>query len=633
MSVGTVAVLVLSFALLLSIALLLATGVKRLQQISGWVLAPAAAIGLIFYSTGYLTDGTAGDVVLSCFRAVYATGLMFMGRNDFAGLVRSAEWFANSTALQIVFWTAHLGAFFVAASALLSTLGKKAIQTLRLRLSRAKNLYLIYGLNEQSILLGRDLKKQESSLVVYISPKAPPDLLEQAVASGGTVRQEPYLPGGALNTRLLAYLGFSPGRKRNLYILALDENESTNVRLLQRMFAFLTERHIPPERVRSFLRTRGEFSSQQVELLQEENPSLYPIESFCEAELAARLLIKEAPPYRTMEFDDTGMAKGDFGALILGFGQVGQQVLRQLVMNGQFPGSKFCVHVVDRAANSISGQFKRRYRGMLDEYDIRFHTPDMRSDEFYRFLDEHIASIRYIAICLGTDERNYEAASDLERYFLKFDDDKRPTVVTTVLDKRHVTRSDGHIRFFERRERVFSAKILLRDGLDEMAQAVNFTYAKGRGADETPESAWRALPHFSRESSRASADFIPAMLKMAGIDMASAKHSETFFAHLSAELTETLSIAEHLRWNAFHYAAGYTPMAPDDARRRKERGLVPVQKDTLHLKHVCLVPWEELDSVSALITELQGAPVNYKSYDRQNVLNIPITLSILENTQ
>ena len=120
------------------------------------------------------------------------------------------------------------------------------------------------------------------------------------------------------------------------------------------------------------------------------------------------------------------------------------------------------------------------------------------------------------------------------------------------------------------------------------------------------EKLWHETDYFSRESCRASADFIPAMLEMAHITEDEAKDSEIFEAKLhTSGLLENLAIAEHLRWNAFHYAMGFIPMSFEEVTNRYNQGIKPFQKDMSQLKHACLVGWDELDDLSELINGLQ----------------------------
>ena len=45
--------------------------------------------------------------------------------------------------------------------------------------------------------------------------------------------------------------------------------------------------------------------------------------------------------------------------------------------------------------------------------------------------------------------------------------------------------------------------------------------------------------------------------------------------------------------------------------------------------HACLIPWDQLDQLSARETEVTGKPVDYKQMDRNNILVLPDILAIL----
>lgn len=204
--------------------------------------------------------------------------------------------------------------------------------------------------------------------------------------------------------------------------------------------------------------------------------------------------------------------------------------------------------------------------------------------------------------------------------------------------------------------------------LDHMAKAVNLSYVEEKNRRWDAEQAWRRTSYFSRESSRASADFIPAMLAIAGTRRVPASSLQLFLTTVvpnngipadqpidrflveyarkkglepslslsqyltisgrSSALLESLSITEHLRWNAFHYAMGYTRMREATIERRHSMKLTPIHKDTLGLEHACLVDWDALDGLSKRINALTNENEDYKAYDRNNILNIPRTLTL-----
>ena len=56
-----------------------------------------------------------------------------------------------------------------------------------------------------------------------------------------------------------------------------------------------------------------------------------------------------------------------------------------------------------------------------------------------------------------------------------------------------------------------------------------------------------------------------------------------------------------------------------------------VGKDMALRQHACLIPWDDLDALSARENAVAGGNVNYKEADRKNVRAVPQLLKSLEN--
>ena len=69
-------------------------------------------------------------------------------------------------------------------------------------------------------------------------------------------------------------------------------------------------------------------------------------------------------------------------------------------------------------------------------------------------------------------------------------------------------------------------------------------------------------------------------------------------------LLDNLAKLEHLRWNASHEIMGYTPMP--SSVPPNERGC-----NESRMWHNCLVPWEDLDAESDMISYIK----DYKAFD------------------
>ena len=133
-------------------------------------------------------------------------------------------------------------------------------------------------------------------------------------------------------------------------------------------------------------------------------------------------------------------------------------------------------------------------------------------------------------------------------------------------------------------------------------------------------------------SSRASADFAAALLHSAGVSVSDAlEHWDP-----QGELLENLAKTEHLRWCAFHYVMGFATIdgetyAQRCAQYKREvaetgRSSIRVGKDMKRRLHACLIPWEQLDLLSAAENSVTGGSVDYKQLDKNNVLAVPDVL-------
>ena len=136
----------------------------------------------------------------------------------------------------------------------------------------------------------------------------------------------------------------------------------------------------------------------------------------------------------------------------------------------------------------------------------------------------------------------------------------------------------------------------------------------------TGKSGWRVTR---------SADFMPAFIRASGLTA-----GEVLAGNWppAADVLEVLGETEHLRWNAFHFVMGYSPMSSEEFderadiyRKSVKKGLTGIRlsKDAVNRTHACLIPWEELDALSEKENAVTGRAVDYKQYDINNVLIIP----------
>ena len=593
-------------------------------KLTGTLTVIAAISGFFFYGYGFsfLED----DFVVAVIRGLLGVFYMFLGRTDFSMV--SATPLKDVALAAPLFWLAHLAAFYATASATITTIGAEALKKLRLWLVRRGDLYIIYGVNPDSVGFAKELAAQTHGAVVFVDPS--PD------SSCAGVIQKSYVlrtDGAATSAdeKFAKRIGLRAAhRKVTLY--ALSKDPMSNLSYADRLLKTMEKLGVAPERTSLVILGTQDGRATSLQTLGSRYGYGF-VTVFQEAELAARLLIHKYPPCAQIRFDGQGRAEENFEALIIGFGQIGQAVLRSLVMNGQFVGSTFRCNVFAPNCTEVSGFLTSTCRELLSHYDIQFHACDARSSRMYEFLANNAGMLKYVVVCTGNDGLNREITSDLLQYFQLMGCD----IPVYQCARRGIQRSTNTALFSEKTS-LYTPEMLRYEKIDRMAMSVNQYYHAG--SEKTALENWMECDYFSRMSSRAAADFFPAVLRCAGTEEEQVL-KQGF--RPDGALLETLGQMEHLRWCAFHHCMGYTCMDAEEYSRRAEnyraqlnRGEKPtirIGKNTVAKTHACLIPWEELDALSERENAITGGSVNYQDLDIQNVLAIEPILRSCEETE
>ena len=591
-------VLILLVAACFVAAVLFLVSGSRVRDTSmRYAAAAAAVIGSVLYGYGYAA--CFGLSLTSLFRALFALCRMFGGVNDLAS-IEAAPLMKNPVVLT-VFWFGHFLAFYVTASAAIGKLGEQLLVRIRVKHLRRGPLLVIYGVAEQTLLFGRSMIRAGWS-VLFVDADCMVNMAGEIMAMGAVL--ENTAEALAPTTAFLRHIGIRPGSRRvELAVLRQDAGE--NLDYARSFLAAAKAAGIRREQVSLLSRGIGE----EAAALQNEGfGSVYDFDPY---DLTARIAVRENPPCDMISFDEKGLAREDFQAVILGFGRMGRAMLSQLIMNGQFDGSRFRVDVFDPGAESCWMHSEE----LSAAYDIRFHAADGKSNAFFNFLRERGDAVRCICLCTGSSRENAETAEDIRMWL--WEHARRPVIIQVTRDC--LMGRDGRIR------NIWNGDIPDIQRMDAMAMEINGRYhaAEGRSAWEE----WQRCDYFSRMSCRASADFMPARLRAAGKTVRQVLDGDW---PPDPETLEHLSVTEHMRWCAFHRVMGYRTMSPDvflaraalwkKAREDTEQPAVRIAKDTEHRLHACLVPWDELDALSARESAVTGEAKDYKAYDRDNVL-------------
>ncbi|MBP3700785.1 MAG: hypothetical protein J6I64_02745, partial [Lachnospiraceae bacterium] len=475
------------------------------------------------------------------------------------------------------------------------------------------------GVNVDSREFGKELMTQKHSSVMYVDEK-PDSSLAAVIQKMGCVLRSDDLAVQA-DARFLRSVGVRAGH-RKITVYAISKDATANLRFAKRCLSSLRQCEVAAEQTSLVLLGQDNETVRSLQVTENKYGYGY-VTIYQESEMTARLMIQKYPPCDGIEFDETGRATEDFEALVVGFGQTGQAVLRHLIMNGQFVGSTFRAAVFAPDCQSVNGYFSRGLEQVLKNYDIMFCPFDARSREMYDYILERRKTLKYVAVCTGSEQTNQEIAVELAAYFAHLEMD----IPICQCSRRGVKRmdQDGTVISYHK---LYQSGIIATGALDRMAMIINHHYHIG--TEKTALEEWMVCDYFSRMSCRASADFMPAVLRAAGRTTEQAMTGPWDF---SEEKLEVLSHMEHLRWCAFHYCMGFSPMDGEEYAVRTEiyqrqlaadgKASIRVGKNMKQRTHACLIGWEKLDELSAYETKITGREIDYKALDQENILVIP----------
>lgn len=612
-----VSMIVITAACFFAAVLNLAAEHRFKKTIMGVFTAFAVCTGILFYGYGFAY--AQGASLVAVLRAVMAVCKMFAGSNDL-GSIEEAPMFACGWAIT-VFWLAHFMAFYVTASTAIAVVGGKMLRRIRLALLRRGTLLMIYGVNDCAFEYGAAQLKRPHRSVVFMDETCSAQQ-EAAVDAMGAV-----LAKGTWDAAFLRRLGIRAS-KRRIEIAALHEDDGRNIAAAKELLHALKNAGVGSEQ--TALMIRGADEEQASALMGTAEAYGYgSVLTFDEYALAARLMIQKLAPCDTMEFDDQAKAKRDFSVLMIGFGRMGRAALDQLLMNGQFCGSTFRADIFDAdAQNGVLHDHE-----ILRQYDIHFHAASGKSQALYAFLAERYASIRYVVLCTGSEKENREIACDLGRW-LKAHGASPAVVQCTGRGIAYARAAENDVQH----QRIFGSDVLDVDSMDRMAMVINQMYCAGSG--RSARENWMRCDYFGRMSSRASADFYPAMLRASG---RTAEQVRAGAWPPEADVVENLAATEHMRWCAFHYVMGFHPMDDEEFDRRAAQYREEMQragaaslrigKDMIRRRHACLIDWDALDELSDKENAVTGGKVDYKQMDRSNVMALPQILRILDEME
>lgn len=597
-----------------ALILLLASKPMHSKKITVAALTIAGVFGLVIYGYGYMA--VTKNLPLAVLKALLAVCSSFVGGNEYSSI--AAAPLMQSVWMQILCNFIRLCALYVTTSAVVTAISAEALKKFRLWVARRGKLNLIFGVTKDSVDFGKELLQTKNGSVVFIAEEVDSAKSAAIAKAGCVLRSDDHALEA--DVKFLKSIGFRR-KNRAVTLYALDPNPAENLKYALKILHSLEEKEADPKFLRLVIQGQEETAVNQLQASSEKYGFGF-VTVVNEPQMTARLLTMEYPPCKTISFDKNGKATEDFEMLLVGFGQVGQAVLKSLIMNGQFAGSRFRAAVFSPDCKAEDGNFSHRFRQIFKEYDVTFYEHDARSNQMYDYLETHGTTLKYVAVCTGSKKLNREIAEDLTAYLLNLG-------LTVPVYQC----SRGGVEFCHPNgaavtHKIYRCNLLCTHNLDAMAMIVNHRYQSS--SEKTALEHWMECDYFNRQSNRATADFVPSFLYAVGKSKKEVLEGDW---KLSKKQLENLAITEHLRWCAFHFCMGFSPMTQKEMQKRGkayrkqlEKGEEPsirVSKNLSGRTHACLVPWEKLEEVAQRESRYTGSVTDYKALDRKNIRIIP----------
>ena len=561
-------------------------------------------------------DNPVLSVLYIVLRSVIDVGTMFYGRANTEVFYSLPV--AKNQIIVFLFWLMYVTIFYTAASALLIRFGKDLLRSIRIVASRWFNfdVDIVYGINQDSIMFGRNIAKNDKHILIYIDNMTGEDYEASIRELGGII----YSDSEALkaSSSFLQEINMKPHNKKlRLYAMSYDYDK--NIQYAIRMLESLEKADILPEQTELMLLGTDELKGMMFQA-DGEQYGYGNVISFDEYEMSARILIYEYPLCRFINFDENGRATENMEVLIVGMGQMGHEVLRKLIANGQFEGSKFHATIYDPRYEQRTGFIKSQYPTMFTKYNIDFEPQEGRGNQIFQFISDNAHKLKYIVICLNDREKSRDIAI---RMVDRLKTLGHPMNIYTC-DPKSVRCYSYDTREC-RTHWIYESDILCSGELDKYAMELNHSYMeryRGGSGHVSVSEDWKNCNYFGRMSSRASVDYL---IPYAHI-ISKVITNPDKLTHTQREI---LSRNEHLRWCAFHYTFGFDSMkisefvqrVKDQQKEINEHGESSISptKDMQKRLHVCLAEWDKLDEISNAENAITNGSRDYKNYDRDNV--------------
>ena len=470
---------------------------------------------------------------------------------------------------------------------------EKVLSSIRISLCSNKRICVFSEKNDKSLLIANDLLKYKDARIIFANVK------DKTSHNFKTIN---------LNKKVTD-IKFNKKSKITFYMISQNEDLNLNESLE------LIEKFKNRDNIKIYVINQNE---EAPVILDSTDKGKIDVEIINEKERAIFNLLDTKPLF-------LNSINNTISLLIVGCGNIGKEFLRDIVWCGQLPGYKLEILVVDLIADKIKENIEYEYPELLNNYNITFLNADIKSEKTLNTIKNY-NNINYILVSMDNDEKNLNTALLLRRYFIRTFD--REPIINLWISNEYkeeqllkLVNEKGNsynLNAFGSMYDLYHNNTILDSSLEKLAIQVNLAY------DPTDHDLRNYnLMEYNKRSSRASALHI----KYKMYSILKEKFSENMRDNqelmkklYTKEIEQLLTENEHDRWMAYTRSIGYIKASLEDVTKYYKTSNTYI--NYLARMHPCLVPFNQLDTLSQEINRITGNNIDFVESDRKIVKHI-----------
>lgn len=623
--------------------------------------------GVGLYTIGFNHEGSHDNFIATVPRAVLSAIQMFLSQSDLNDI--DLYWKYNLTYM-MCFSLCHFCAMFITGLLVFKLLGFRLKNWLRMMLinlfgrwyMRDKECYVFWGINTQSYILAKDVRvSDKDAIIVFVKTLGDADDADQTIGferilnlvslknreieylekinalyvscklelSGIDIKnQDRKKPIKVLKKAQLSNVGRLIQKCRQSHVFFLSENENVNIRAALKLVK--DEEYLPQasHSVKVYCHARKESRNEAFNGYGRCRDN-FNIELVDSSYLSVMILKRkvEYHPVNYLCIDKENAVvqpNSKFTALIIGFGETGQEALNFLYEFGALPKygaegfiekNDFYCCVIDGQMNTMSGTFYAKNPALIDSRELEFVSSNVSSKVYWDKVGELALDLKYVVIALGDDELGMSTAVDLYKYISV----KRGNAMShlSIFVRNHQPENADKMREIARRynednkesgakiivfgcyDDVYTKKLIIDEEIKEEALIFKnkydeVSYDKSNKQVATcnkEETEFIKTINAKRKDAQNESNSMHIATKMALISSDDIKELTNLLDSRRAKTVEyvkangdrrqriltNLAIAEHLRWIAAHEIMGYVKGDETNLRKRTHKYMIPWQ--------------------------------------------------------